>query len=247
MLLLSFLIPALSSGEEPQSRADRIEGELARARQSLHQAHRELAQKAEEIARLEAALAKEGGNAEGGNRSTTDGNSAKEEGARPGDGKGESTPRQVGMEDRLERRVETLKRKLAAQREENRELAEKLAVATESEKRNDSAGSTPRYEVSHDRNSAVNYEGRNAALAFVREQVEADPAVRFRVTGFANDSRYAEANRVAARNRAQFLVAFLERNGVDSERFESVDWEVAESEAGAGGRLATIEVVGGGP
>jgi len=232
VLLLSFLIPALSSGEEPQSRADRIEGELARARQSLHQAHRELAQKAEEIARLEAALAKEGGNAEG---------------ARPGDGKGESTPRQVGMEDRLERRVETLKRKLAAQREENRELAEKLAVATESEKRNDSAGSTPRYEVSHDRNSAVNYEGRNAALAFVREQVEADPAVRFRVTGFANDSRYAEANRVAARNRAQFLVAFLERNGVDSERFESVDWEVAESEAGAGGRLATIEVVGGGP
>lgn len=94
---------------------------------------------------------------------------------------------------------------------------------------------TASFEVVYEANSAVNYEGREKALTWLREQVEANPAITFQVLGWADDSTYPEVNRTIAANRAKYLADYLVLSGIPRERIISVG--VGE---GKGGRRARI-------
>lgn len=94
---------------------------------------------------------------------------------------------------------------------------------------------TPAFEVVYEANSAVNYEGRENALAWLREQLGENPDFTFQVLGWADDSTYPEANRTIAANRAKYLADYLVLSGIPRERIFSVG--VGE---GKGGRRARI-------
>jgi len=70
------------------------------------------------------------------------------------------------------------------------------------------------FEVDYEAKSAVNYEGREKALVWVKEQLAANPSSSFEVLGWANDSPYAEVNQTIATNRAKYLADFLTLSGV---------------------------------
>lgn len=91
------------------------------------------------------------------------------------------------------------------------------------------------FSVDYEEKSAVNYEGRDKALAWAREQLAADPAARFEVVATADDSEYAEVNRTIAANRAKYLVDFLALSGIPGDRLSSV-----EGDGSGVGRRATI-------
>ncbi|HRQ89579.1 MAG TPA: hypothetical protein PLA50_12320, partial [Bacteroidia bacterium] len=71
-----------------------------------------------------------------------------------------------------------------------------------------------RFEVIYAEHSAVSYEGREAALAWLSRQIERDPAFTVRIVGTANDSRYPDANQDIAGNRAKFLADYLAMHGI---------------------------------
>lgn len=94
---------------------------------------------------------------------------------------------------------------------------------------------TASFEVVYEANSAVNYDGREKALTWLREQMEESPTLTFEVLGWADDSTYPEANRTIAANRAKYLADYLVLSGIPRERIVSVG--VGE---GKGGRRARI-------
>jgi len=78
------------------------------------------------------------------------------------------------------------------------------------------------FEIDYEAGSAVNYEGREKALAWVKAQLEANPAGTFEVVASANDRTYAEVNETIATNRARYLADYLILSGVPEDRFVSV-------------------------
>lgn len=97
-----------------------------------------------------------------------------------------------------------------------------------------------RFEVAYTEHSAVSYEGREAALAWLRHQIERDPAFAVRIVGTANDSRYPDANQSIADNRAKFLADYLAINGIPRAAIVSLDGEVSEK-ANEAGRTVVLQ------
>lgn len=97
----------------------------------------------------------------------------------------------------------------------------------------------PAFEVLYDANSAVNYEGRDRALAWMRAQITGPSSLRFEVRGWADDSEYPEANRTIAMNRAKFLADYLVLSGIPREKVVSVG--VGEGKGGRRARILSVE------
>ena len=91
------------------------------------------------------------------------------------------------------------------------------------------------FTLKYEANSAVNYEGREKALVWAKEQLADQPATTFEVSARADDSRYAEVNRTIAANRAKYLVDYLALSGLPRDRFSLI-----EAKENGGGRDATI-------
>lgn len=167
-------------GEEWKRQLRLVRQELERVRDSLHEAHRELAARAERIEALERALA-----AAKAASQTTELPAGPPEAARPSD------------------------------------------------------PSQGEFIVAYERNSAANYEGREAALAEVRKRLQLDPETGLEIVGTANDSKHLEANRAVAFNRARYLADFLVSRGVPREAILSLRGDASEVE-GKAGRIARI-------
>lgn len=89
---------------------------------------------------------------------------------------------------------------------------------------------------------AANLEGREAALNWVRAQIERNAAVRLRITGHANDSEYGDTNQDIADNRARFLADYLAVSGIDRKVLAEVKGEVSKQK-GEAGRRVLVEVL----
>ncbi len=98
------------------------------------------------------------------------------------------------------------------------------------------------FTIAYEPNSAANLEGREQALAWVREQLRRDPGIGFEITGAANDSRHAEVNRLVASNRARYLADFFVSRGLPREAIISAEGTPSETE-GAEGRSVKIAAV----
>lgn len=94
------------------------------------------------------------------------------------------------------------------------------------------------FEIDYDAKSAVNYEGREKALEWVRQQLAANPSGSFEVLGWANDSPYAEVNVTIATNRAKYLADYLTLSGIPEDRIVSV--KAGEGECGPRARIASL-------
>lgn len=94
------------------------------------------------------------------------------------------------------------------------------------------------FDVDYEAKSAVNYEGREKALVWVREQLKVNPSGSFEVLGWANDSPYAEVNQTIANNRAKYLADFLTLSGIPKDRIVSV--KAGEGEAGPRARITAL-------
>jgi outer membrane protein OmpA-like peptidoglycan-associated protein len=94
------------------------------------------------------------------------------------------------------------------------------------------------FEVDYEVKSAVNYEGRDKALAWVKEQLAVNPSGSFEVLGWANDSPYAEVNATIAANRAKYLADYLTLSGIPKDRIVSV--KAGEGESGPRARITAL-------
>lgn len=94
------------------------------------------------------------------------------------------------------------------------------------------------FDVAYEAKSAVNYEGREKALAWVKEQLEVNPSGSFEVLGWANDSPYAEVNQTIANNRAKYLADYLTLSGIPKDRIASV--KAGEGESGPRARITAL-------
>ena len=97
-------------------------------------------------------------------------------------------------------------------------------------------------QIFYEQNSAVNYEGREKILQFVKRTLEDAPDARFSVLAWANDSSYRETDEDIAGNRARFLVDYLKIRGIPEEVFSTVRGEVS-GKTGRNGRLARVRGV----
>jgi len=94
------------------------------------------------------------------------------------------------------------------------------------------------FDVAYEAKSAVNYEGREKALAWVKEQLKVNPSGSFEVLGWANDSPYAEVNQTIANNRAKYLADYLTLSGIPKDRIASV--KAGEGESGPRARITAL-------
>jgi outer membrane protein OmpA-like peptidoglycan-associated protein len=98
------------------------------------------------------------------------------------------------------------------------------------------------FELDYEAKSAVNYDGREKALAWMEQQLAANPSGSFEVIGWANDSPYAEVNVTIATNRAKYLADYLTLSGIPKDRIVLVT-----AGEGEGGRRARITALPGAP
>lgn len=216
-----------ASGEdEGKKRQKTSERELERLRDSLHEAQRELAEKEERIETLERELEA----AE--KRATKKVEEKKEETraeSRKADtaavvarkpGKAAPTPPKPGIP------------KVAVSRTRTAPAAQKAAS----------------FRVEYEARSAVNYEAREKALAWVRERLKENPGRKFRFTGRANDTEYKEVNVTVATNRARYLADYLRLSGVPETAVGPVSGTAttAQDAAGKSCEIAVIEPSGEG-
>jgi hypothetical protein len=201
--------------EDTKARPRQLEQELKKARQDLHEAHRELGERADRIHELEKRLK----DADGGQQ-----------------------PEAKYDRERLRSQLIEIQDQLQDARRENRELEKKLSEANsekkqptkEAEGKNESkkpggsgrSGSGERERVllvAYEVRSAVNLVGRDEAVGFVSGWVRKKPSVRFRIEAGADDTDYATADRDIAQNRANFLMDYLGLHGVDREVISEVE------------------------
>ncbi len=214
----SFLIPLSILGlllfsvgragsDEAKERSRAGVKELAKARESLHEAQLELAAKAERIAELEAQLK------EAGRRKEPETAKSKPE------AKSEAKP------------VSTPPR-------------EKARVKETPKPANRPAPVSPSFTVQYERNTAVNYPGRDAALKWVRDRIKSkDSPAGFHIVGWANESQYADVNEEIAKNRARYLADFLKINGIPGKLILSVSGKRSKPDD-KNGRRSEISTVG---
>lgn len=261
---LSVLAMLLSAGplvaQTQKERMKNLELQLQKVRESLHEAHRELGEKADRISELEdqlEALSRE--------RPPTTSSIHEAEVKRQSELSG-AIRRIRELEERLEesegsrrmaekkkqeavREVEVAKvmaKKVSASRPKpdqafaKRETPEAKAepeagrkekvAAKKKEKVEPPATITIRYES----RSASNEAGRERVLAFVQAELEKNARSRFRVEGAADDTPWGTADEDIARNRAQFLVDYLVIQGIPERAFPDVRAHSSKEEPGPG-------------
>lgn len=215
-------LSAESAFAERSLSRSKLERELKHLRESLHEAHRELAIKADKIEELSKEL--------------------------------ERISRETAKIDKEMRGAESKAKKSTQGKDEVEKPAlkktsgEKMSKNAEDTcqevKKKPQESSSPARATSitifYDENSAVNFQGRDAVLRFVREELKVAPETVFSVRAFANDSEFTQTNREIARNRAKFLVDYLAIRGVSGEVFREVVGRVSK-ESGEGGRKVVVE------
>jgi len=190
--------------------------ELEKARESLHEAHKELGSKAETISTLEAKLSSVTAQLE----------KAHEELKKSGPA--------TDTLAKQERQLEAGRKKVAELQAEIKALEKKatsaIAAAKDSAKakqpskaevpkKTPAPSKTPVIDsISYDLASAVNYPERDRALKEVSEALKKSPKAKVEIIGHADDSSYAETNEDVSNNRAKFLAAYFVINGIPEER-----------------------------
>lgn len=200
--------PVSSLRADQQSIRQADQKEISRLRNSLHEAHRELAAQKGKINRVENELA----------RTKRDLAKAREELKKRADSaakeaktsKKEQAPAPKAAPARV---AKTIEPKKAPQKP--------VSAAAVVKKQEPAPSATKSFHIAYARNSAVNYEARQKALEWVQEQIKKDKGTQFSITASANDSKYPEANHEIAENRARFLKAFLVQGGVPTTAISS--------------------------
>lgn len=199
LLLISTTSGALADAEgDLKKRVKTLERELDRSRDKLHEAQRELAAKADHIEALEREL-----------------------------------------KDRKERGKDSPKRERKVMEKEGRDKTTakrppsppKPGIPAQARKEESPARvatSAPSYSVTYAAKSAVNYEGREEALAWAKEQLRAHPEAKLKFEGRANDSEYPEVNRLIATNRARYLADYLRLSGIPAAAIGSVSGAISK-------------------
>ncbi len=206
--------PVSSLRADQQSMREADQKEISRLRNSLHEAHRELAEQKGRVGRVESELT----------RTKRDLAKANEELKKRAD--------RGANEAKTSKREEAPGPKAAPVREvktiEPKKVPQKPVPAPAVIKKQEPApSSTKSFHIAYVQNSAVNYEARQKALVWVQEQIKKDKGAQFSITASANDSKYPEANLEIAENRARFLKAFLVQGGVPAAA-------IASAQAGKG-------------
>jgi outer membrane protein OmpA-like peptidoglycan-associated protein len=215
------VLPDMAGAQRAQSRSQ-IEKELIHLRDSLHDAHLELAKKADRITELEELLAKRSGEV----RSSRQERGTEKTVSKPGERKAAITakttpPKPVGEKPSKQMGGEPETRKEPVPIAHERGLVLRIP-----------------YEI----NSAVNYEGREKALQFVLNHLEKHPATLFSVAGFAYDSEFRAKDLDIANNRARFLAGYLKIRGVPGDALAQIEGTISERR-GAAGRFVIIEAI----
>lgn len=198
------------------------EKELDHARDNLHEAMKELAEQKEKVEDLEKALREE-----------------KERSRRSDRERAEREKREdrEKKEARKEGAKTVAKPEAKPQPKPQPQESPKIAPARK-------AQPAPRlFSFTCGEKQGANLEGREAALTWLRAQLERDPALRVRITGHANDSEYPVTNQTIADNRARFLADYLALSGIHRQVFAEVKGEVS-GQKGEAGRRVLLEVVG---
>lgn len=255
MLLLAGPLVAQTQKE----RMKNLELQLQKVRESLHEAHRELGEKADRISELEdqlEALSRE--------RPPTTSSIHEAEVKRQSELSG-AIRRIRELEERLEesegsrrmaekkqeavREVEVAKvmaKKVSASRPKpdqafaKRETPEAKAEPEAGRKEKVAAKKKEKVErpatimIRYESRSASNEAGRERVLAFVQAELEKNARSRFRVEGAADDTPWETADEDIARNRAQFLVDYLVIQGIPERAFPDVRAHSSKEEPGPG-------------
>lgn len=210
------VLPVSAKAERSLSRVQ-LEKEISHLRDCLHEAHLELADKADRIVELESLLKKRG-------RSVRESRQVKAV--------------QVPVPDE-EVSLSVDAELVVANGAETKSRGEENAGKMGTEVRSGKPGVT--LAIPYEPNSAVNYQGREEVLQFVITQLSEHPVSLFSVTGFANDSAFETKDLDIAHNRARFLVDYLTIKGVSEDVFTEVSGKISNRE-GAGGRSVIVKV-----
>ncbi|MDF1656942.1 MAG: hypothetical protein P1U58_04975 [Verrucomicrobiales bacterium] len=208
------VLPVSAKAERSLSRVQ-LEKEISHLRDCLHEAHLELADKADRIVELESLLKKRG-------RSVRESRQVKA----------------VPVPDE-EVSLSVDAELVVANEAETKSRGEENAGKMGTEVRSGKPGVT--LTIPYEPNSAVNYQGREEVLQFVTTQLSEHPVSLFSVTGFANDSAFETKDLDIAHNRARFLVDYLTIKGVSEDVFTEVSGKISNRE-GAAGRSVIVKV-----
>lgn len=122
-----------------------------------------------------------------------------------------------------------------------------VAGAGEKARRVEAGDPLRSFTIQYDRHTAVNYDGREAALHWLREQpTEGGASVRIHLTGWANESEYPEVNQLIATNRARYLAEFFKIRGIPNEVILTVSGK-RSAPGDDNGRRTVITVAAKGP
>lgn len=196
--------PAEAKPKELQQQLEATRRELDQARDSLHEAQKELGAKAETISSLEAKLSSVSKQLEKAQADLK-----------------KSAPAAAEL-DRAKRALEAEKKKVTELRDEVKAAQKKTAEARTPLKKETptAAKAISIAPILYDKNTAVNYPERDRALGQVREALKRSPKAKVSLTGYADDSRYAQTNREVSENRAKFLAAYFVSQGIAADRIE---------------------------
>lgn len=212
-------LPGNVIADRAMSRA-KLEKEVKSLRETVHDANCELAQKSDRIAELEAELKKLG-------LSQEEVTSTK------------ASPKQKSTAKKNDKSPSVAE--MAAKGDSCKDACEEGTQASDCDSKCEEGGSFAAIKIRYEKNSAVNYDGREKVLNFVKEQLEQNPVTLFSVFATANDSAFETKDRDIAMNRARFLVDYLTICGISDEVFVRVEGDVSLKE-GAEGRSALILV-----
>lgn len=208
-------IPSTLVAERAMSRA-KMEKELQNLRDTLHEAHCEIAKKSDRIAELEAMVKQE--KVSGG-----------------------EMPSKPAAEKATLRAKPKKKKSEAVMPAAAKASSREGSKSQECESDCKGSESYAAIKIRYDQNSAVNYEGRDKVLSFVEKELEKNPVTLFSVLASANDSAFETKDLDIASNRARFLVDYLVIRGISDDVFVRVEGS-ASSKDGPEGRSALVLV-----
>ncbi|MDF1859257.1 MAG: hypothetical protein P1U87_03525 [Verrucomicrobiales bacterium] len=190
-----------------------LTGDLRKARESLHEAHLELARMVDRVATLEALL-------------------KDHEIEFPPEADSPLLESEKERETRAKlskaiQKVRELKKRLLKERPG--EIAGKVNGVKAAPDKKSAAKSEmspaggANILIEYAAGSAVSLTGREKVYRFVEQVLERSPSARFRVEGGADDTEYESSDSVIAENRVRFLVDFLKYKNVSGELFSETD------------------------
>lgn len=211
-----------------------MRAELVRARESLHEAHRELAAKAEKIRKVEAELKRK----PGGKR-----NLAMKEAISKLEKQLNAMKVENGkLSKELEARDKAIAAANAAEKKRAKSPVDKAAVSKGAAQPEGETSPESSFRLGYAQNSAANLEERQGALDWAKKQLEKGNARKLSLRGYANDRPYETPNLDIANNRVRFLAAYFRTNGVSADAIISEPGVVSEK-GGAKGRYVEISVI----